>query len=496
MVRFDQLKFTSPVKYVIVTIAGMAFSLLVWKVMAFEFRHALALSGGLIMISFGMMAIFFIEDFLIYAFIFNIPFAIFAKTFFNHPEALIDIRGVNLGITELLILGAYGVWFCRIFIARKESLPKLNIIDYLVMLFIISQVISLLGAPNTVLGIFQIIYSIKLALIYFFIAHKVQRRHLRWVVILLLFAIMIQSFLSVYEFVTGNVGIGAGKGKTSLIGKQVDIPGLYHFRASGTTDSSHSLGLYFAMLLPVSLVFSMMRFLKARYRLCSGIIFCLGAGGLVLTFTRGGWLAFMISTLLLIAVIILKEKQGGSIAAVFLSIAIIVSLLFPQSITLVYDRFKNAPSILMSSRYNWNKTALSIWGNHILFGCGTGNYMECLNEPHVNLYDTHNWPVHNIYLYIGSEMGLVGFIAFFGIIFIALRRCIKLFTSHDMMIRALALAIATALLAYLFYGLVNMAGKQIVPYYQFWAYIGLTAALTRHLTDGKTDIVPSSDMMT
>ena len=457
-------------------LSGFFLSLIVWKFISFDFRFVIAFTGGIIFISLCMIVNHNIYDFLVYSLVFNIPFAIFSKTLFNHPEAMVDARGIDFGLTEVIIFASYFIWFCRIFISKLEPFPKIHKIDYFIILFILFQIISLFGAPNTILGVFQILYTIKFALIYFFIAHKVRYHHLKWILFLFLFAILLESSVSIYEVMTGNVGIGAGKGKASLIGTQFSVPGFNHLRAYGTTDSSHTLGLYYAMLLPVPLSLAMMNFLKIHFRIGALFIFTIGSVGLLLTFTRGGWLAFAIAASFQIVVITFIWKQG-KVFFILLLFFFVLSFSFPKTYQLVYERFTNAPSELMSSRYNWNKTAISIWKNHFLFGCGTGNYIDCLDETDTKIFEIVNWPVHNIYLYIGSEMGIAGFLSFFSIVFIAFTCCFKLLKCNDMVTKALSLSILTALFAYLLYGTVNMMGRMLSVYYLFWVYIGLTVFL-------------------
>jgi len=168
------LKSVFQIKYWVVAFAGVLFTFAVWQIMALEFRYVLAISGGIMCLSIGMMFISHIEDFLVYTLIFNIPFSQFGKWFFSPVEKILGLpaQGISLGIAEMLILGAYIVWFSQIFIAKRASLPRLQKIDYIILLLIFSQIVSLIGAANKLLGAFDIIYHIKHILIYFFLAHS------------------------------------------------------------------------------------------------------------------------------------------------------------------------------------------------------------------------------------------------------------------------------------------------------------------------------------
>ena len=479
-------------KYLVVAFAGALFAPLVWKIMDLEFRYAVAISGGLLVLSIGMMAIYRIDDFFVYTLIFNTPFSIFGKWLFRQDihwgrsrTVFTPAMGISIGLAEMLIIGAYTVWFARIFIARKELPVKLKKIDYCILLLIFSQAISLFAATNRLLVLFDITYNIKHALIYFFIAHKVKRRHLMWIIIILLLVIPLESTIALYEHNSGNVGLFSAKGniRSKDFGTQYQVIGIGQYtRACGTTIDSHTLGLYYTLLLPITLVLIMTpQLLRPSIWLILVGIFIFGLIGLVVTFARSGWLSFTISTVFLLAFITFSWKQYKVIIItimIFLA-AIPVTFMFPQICEYIQIKLFEAPYELIQARLDMALTALRMWSKHFLFGAGAGNYMLALDDPSLTISFYDNNVVHNAYLYIAAEIGLFGLISFYSIILIAMVRCWKMLKCEDLLIRILALAIFTGFIGYLLDGLTNPLFRQAVPYAQLWIYLGLSMSLAR-----------------
>lgn len=487
------------IKYWFVVFGGACVSILVWKIMELQFRHGVAIVGGILCISAGLVLIKRIEDFLIYTIIFNAPFDRFGKWLAPHTDVWVVAPGIAFGLAEVLIFAAYTVWFAQIFIAKKEPIPKFQNLDYFIVLLVISQFISLIPAPHKIIGFYDIVYTMKHILIYFFIVNKVKRRHLKWIVLILLSAILVESALAGYERFTGNVGIGNAKGDTENVrfGDQYEILGTEKgtIRAEGTTSDAHTLGLYFAMLLPVPLVFSLMQYLRPHQRLVMLFFLIAGTMALVFTYTRAGWLCFAISSAFVLWVIIFSWKAGRTFIYVMVVI-IAVSVAYPELYTKIYDRFASSPSDLVSERIGMIKTALNIWGNNFLLGCGNANYMYCLQDPDVIRYDYrlsfgNELPVHFLPLFFAAEIGIFGVIAYYAVIFIAMTRCFKQLKCKDLLIRGLALAILAGFISYLLDGFSSPMGRELIPMYTLWIYIALSVAFKRILQEQNDKLEPA-----
>jgi hypothetical protein len=461
---------------------GSLFGLMLYHIWSLPGRWFVVAIGGLLLISVSMILIYRFSDFLLIFLMFIIPLSGFCKWLFlkSYTEEVANVAPlsgcISLGITDFILVGLYLSWFIKIFVTKEERLPRLTGIDKLVLLLVVSYIISLLGAPHLSLGLFATGHLIKHVMIYFYVSRHIKGYHIRWFMATLFCAIVLQASLGITQNRTGRfAGLMIDKGAGKHIDDQYIVPGIENYtRATGTTYDSHSLGLYLAMLIPYAFVFSVYTpSIKWGHRLLSGLAFLLAAVTLVLTFSRSGWLSCGFSLCVTIAVFF---KWGDKYIIPTLIGAFIISLpLAPWAISHMYERLFHAPDQIMTARYDQCWVALRMWRDHFLFGIGAGNYMEVLKT-----YRTSSemlLPVHNVFLWVGSDTGLFGVVAFYGVILSAIRRLWKLVKVKHSQFSRVALAALTGLVAFLLDGLTNPAFREAVVYMMFWFTISLSVAL-------------------
>ncbi len=467
-------------KYLLTGLGGMLFATLSWKISSLDFRYALAVTGSLVCLSLAMILVRHMEDFLVYALIFHIPFAIFGKWLFLQP-VLVPAKGISLGLPELLLLIAYLHWFGRIFVTRSHPLPKMRPIDGWVLLLFAVFVVSGLLATNKTLALFDIIYTAKHMLIYFYLSHKIKKAHFRWILLLFLFAILLETGIAVFERTTGYVNIAGTKGniQSEDFGVQYVVPGIENeLRAAGTTNDSHTLGLYYAMLLPVPFILLASRRTGPWTKGLLALTGTLGLIGLIITFSRSGWLGFGVALLVACSVIVGKWRQIRTVG-ILLLVFFLASCFYPQAYGIIYRRIVEAPTVIMDARFEMHKTALDIWKHHPLLGAGPGNYIDALSLPDVQTsraLEGADLPVHNIYLYTLAELGALGALALALVVVSALCYCWRWAVQPgDDLTRCLALATLAGVMGYLANGMTDPMFREAVPYAQFWTFMALAA---------------------
>jgi len=482
-------------------VAGGIFAFIPCGIMGLEFRYGLAVTGGLLCVAFAMIFIRHLENLLIYALLFHIPFSIFGKWLFRH-EVINPAKGINLGIAELLLLLAYILWFGQIFIVKSRPFPKLRTIDLWVLFLFLVTTASTVLSHNMVLAWFDLVYTVKHMLMYFFLSHKVERKHLHLIIALLLFAILLESGFAFFERITGVVNIGNTKGnvESSDFAVQYVVPGIEdQLRAAGTTNDSHTLGLYFAMLLSLPLVLMCRSTVSGHARILFGSILFIGILGLVLTFSRSGWLGFALGAVV-VCWYIFKYWKQGQVIIFSLIILLAASIFYPKVYDYIGRRVFEAPFDIIEARLDMHQTAIDIWTNNFFIGCGPGNYITALDQNEVQSQHVKahtELPVHNLYLYTLAEIGTLGFIALFTMIAIALNACRTASREQeDTLVRCLALATLGGLVGYLVDGMTEPMFRESIPNAQFWTFIALSISFPRMLppVDQKTEIqtIPNS----
>lgn len=151
----------------------------------------------------------------------------------------------------------------------------------------------------------------------------------------------------------------------------------------------------------------------------------LGSIALILTFSRGAWVAAagMLAVLLFVFFFDKTKKQAqtgksAKVTAGILGIAIIVFFTFVVTFR---------PDITDESvvrRIELNKTAVSLWRSSPVFGVGLGNFLTELPGQTPGRQINFLQPVHNIYLLMLSEIGLLGLAAFIFVHGVVLYRAI------------------------------------------------------------------------
>jgi hypothetical protein len=469
-------------KYLVIVFAGALVSLLAWKTMSMEFRYTVAVSALVAYIALVFMFVKRLEDALIYAMAFNVCISIFVK-WFMLKDSLVPARGISIGLEDALLITAYLMWFGQIFITRKKKLPKLTGLDLFVLLLVLTQIASgLLSAVDKSLALFEIFYSFKKFLLYFFIAKHVRRKHLKPIIATLIFAVFLQIGFSAYERVTGNVNIAAAKGNMASenVGSQYKVLGIENeIRVAGTTNDSHTLGLYYAMLLPLMFVLIVFKNTPRFMRLMAMLALGGGLVGLIITFSRSGWLAFAIAAMVAGGFVIFSWKRGKMVLAAVL-VLFIATLFYPKGYEYVYRRVFEAPSELVTARVELMETAYELWKSSPIIGVGPGNYVEAFKAMNmVQEQALEGLPVHNSYLYTLAELGLLGFVGFFGAILLSLRSALLVHRHEPDLAKAVALGLFAGFIGYLVDGLTDPMYRELPVYMQLWFAIGLVAALRR-----------------
>ncbi|MHC4216171.1 MAG: O-antigen ligase family protein [Planctomycetota bacterium] len=185
-------------------------------------------------------------------------------------------------------------------------------------------------------------------------------------------------------------------------------------RVSGFVGHPNNLGFFLSGWLPVLLVCGI-GIGKFRLRLLCLFSFALGLVTLVLTYSRGGWLGFIFSLVLIAGFLMMKQVRkkfhGTFLPILILSLtaAVLILPFFSKIITrLTKDDYGAA-----YSRISMAQTGLKIVRDNWVTGVGLGNYEIAIwdydSDPAINSAGQVE-PVHNIYLHTAAELGILALI--------------------------------------------------------------------------------------
>lgn len=174
------------------------------------------------------------------------------------------------------------------------------------------------------------------------------------------------------------------------------VTGREFLRPYATFPHPNVLGGFLAVTLPL-LIFNFQFEIfnqKKKFSIFKATTIILAVITLLLTFSRGAWIAALLSFA------ILKKKF---ILPIFL---ILLIFLFSFDV--------NEESIVV--RNDLNSAAIAMWQTSPVFGVGLGNFLVELPKYLVSRDVYFLQPVHNIYLLILAETGIIGLVAFIWII--------------------------------------------------------------------------------
>ena len=474
---------------VLAIVLGTGFGLALNPLWNLEGRWFVVCIVGIGMAAVAMMVARRFSHVTFIALLFSVPLAGFSKwSFLDENRFSQDVRDASLytgtlgiGIVDFLLLAAYAAWAFRIFALRAERLPRLEKIDRWVGLVVLASVLSQWGAEQP-LALFALEHQVKYALIYFYVSRHFQREHLPWFMASIGFAVLTQSAIGVLQFVDAlppGLILDKGAGGDRLE-QQYQVPGIENIsRATGSLYDSHALGTYLSMQIPFLVMFLYKRDLAVRLRVVCGVLLVLALVALVVTYSRSAWLGTAFSAGLSVIVLLAWRERyvGKSLLAVL--IAAVIS--GPLVLSKVFARLFEAPTDLLLVRFEQFPIAWAIWRENFLFGAGAGNYMVRMEAVNTN------WslpePVHNVVLFIGAELGLLGVIAYYGLVAVVLARFWAIARRHEEPWCRVAVAAFAGMLAYVFDGMSNPIFREPTIYMFFWISVAVATALSRFIRE-------------
>ncbi len=466
----------------LVMIGGVAIAYLTQTLLTFSARYLIASVLGVAFLSMAMVFVRRLPDVLLYLIIVSVPFMTFEKTF-CHTDRWVDFGtpGINIGLYDIVLAGAYLVWFVEVVVARTRPLPRLTRFDVLVAAYVLATFASLITTHSILYTFFEAIRVTKYALGYFLIAHRLERRHLRGVLLALMFALLFESGLGAFQHRTGRlVGIARSKGAaTAELERQYEVPAFEgHRRAEGTTIDSHALGVYMCVLLAFPFCLALCPWLDSRDRVFCGILFFAGIPGLIATFSRGAWGAFAISvTLVLITFFFWRQYRVVGTFVVLCLVATPAVLIGGG--TLLGKRVFRAPGEIMEARWDTLVTSYRIWTAAPLTGGGANAYFHAQRDLGLIYGLSNDKPGHNLAIYMLSQTGLLGFFSYYAVGLVALAGCVRLIRRKDPVLSPMALAILVGMVAVQADGMVDFMSFTNQVYFTLFLMCGLVAGMHR-----------------
>lgn len=381
------------------------------------------------------------------------------------------LAGVVLFLYDFPLIGLLILSFLDTLGRRKPI--HFSRIDAATVLLILWTTLSIYNSSQIPLSMFEVLRMVKVYLLSCVIAANVKsKRDTQDVLIALLIGLVLQSLIGVVGYAVG--------GNPSVLGMPWATLG-ENRRATGMFDSPNTLGAYVASILCVGLTLWILDG-GGRLRLLVRAACVVGFVSLILSFSRGAWISMLagvaISLFLSWRAGRISAKSIASLVAIGLS-ALMVGALFGSSIAARLADVNPHMDVIVD-RMKLNQVALNMIGGHPLLGVGINTFVEVMRH-----YDTTGvayyfpQPVHNVYLLVAAETGVIGLGLFLLVIAIVFHRGLEVVKTHDRFLSACAIATLSALVVLMVNALADWNLRTGPLYAVFWLLIGLVVAVKR-----------------
>lgn len=258
----------------------------------------------------------------------------------------------------------------------------------------------LLLAPARWLGWREGWLWLQVALVFWLSVHLAARRPWRLLLALLLVALGVAGVaLAAYQRLRDPLWLMLGR-------EQVEQ---YAGRSAGMFGIPNSLAGLFELLLPASLLLAAARGQPRAWRAVAAVLALLLGIGLVLTVSRGGWVAVGIA--LIAAPLLYRASWGRRIAGMMLALVLVAAAVgavyrYNGEVRGRFEPFLKG-QLELSRPVMW-RGAWEIWQDSPWFGVGAGSYEVLFDGRRPPNFQLKPRWAHNEYLETLSGLGLVG----------------------------------------------------------------------------------------
>lgn len=224
------------------------------------------------------------------------------------------------------------------------------------------------------------------------------RQRLKAILKLVVICGTILAFFAFIDYAQGKFSVKAGEQRvTGLVG--------------GIFGNPNDLATSLDLLIPLAVALGLTRrgLARAAYFACAAIL----AMGVVITFSRGGFLGLVAMAGMLLWKVGRSNKAATVVAIMIVVMVFLIAMPvgYSSRITSIFDTASD-PTGSAQARKDLLERAASVAANHLVIGVGMGNY---------SIYSIHEQRAHNSFLEISAELGVAGLIAYLVMLFAPLR---------------------------------------------------------------------------
>ena len=263
--------------------------------------------------------------------------------------------------------------------------------------------------------------------------------------------------------------------KVQVIGEE--RAGEMYWRKGGTFIHPNQCGMFHMIMMPLALRMAMGAAMQKNWKKFSlyGFIFALGMLGIFSTFNRGSWLGLFFGIIVMFGYNLFRSRSK-KLKRVLLRMSVFGAVVFVVFLakygdTLTERLFRSDVEGIKEGRYELQDASYNIIKANPIFGVAPWNYQ---------FHMTTVIFVHNLYLLIMAENGIVGLTLFMIFLFMYLRETLRGMKSKFLFISNISSGLFASLVGFL---LASYPGPDYFTSHSvgmnIWALAGLAVVLTR-----------------
>ncbi|MBU2068267.1 O-antigen ligase family protein [Patescibacteria group bacterium] len=360
-----------------------------------------------------------LEKIFFYLLVFCLPFQT-RKIIYQWGDGFNEWASVYLYLTDILLILVFLLWIWRIrkerFLILRRAQDIIKSSSFWLGAFLIVSLFSLIEARNLPLGFYAWFKLLELAGLFFYLKYNFKDLFdFDSLARVFVASGLFQALIALGQFAQQR-SLGLRWLTESPLGVEIDgvakivVGNLTLLRPYGSLPHPNVL----ATFLLISILFIYYLWLKREHSFFVNLLlitnYLLLVIALFFTFSRVIIFVFLLSSLVYL---ILNRKLGKKVLGIFLLLIILCSMFFILAWPEISNRFSlSLEDQTISLRSFYNQVSFSLINESPWQGVGLGNFVWEMKEIFPLLNDWIHQPVHNIYLLISSEVGLIGLIIF------------------------------------------------------------------------------------
>lgn len=398
------------------------------------------------------------------------------KSFLHRDNILASRFGFVISITLISLILLYIIWIIKIYTNNidRHYISHFSRLHVFSIGFFLSFILSIYNSADIMVSMFEIFFQFQMLLLYFYLIHYItNEQKLTYIVRVLLVCLFVQSVLIFIQFLTQTQFNLTGQVETARA--HIYDGHVQMIRPGGTADSPAAAAEYLTVLLFLALGFFFSRHGRVE-RLLVGVTLVLGGGALILTHTRAAWASFVLAFVMFLS--LGWRHKWVSLKGIAASVVLSLLIILPFSARLFF-RLTASDEGAGFARVHLAQLAWNMIQDHVITGVGINNFGLVIQDYlSPDLRGKWLYLVHNKYLLVFAETGIVGFLLFLLILLEIMYLCMRCMQSNNRLIALVALGILSGLICHAAHMMVDIFNYRSVVEL-FWTIAALIVAMEK-----------------